>query len=73
MATPLHSLFCIWQEINTAVQASIEQRSVFLCPVTTQQFNVKPISASIGTSRQVHFFLLFHYLKFLLSVFCHIR
>ncbi|VDO25358.1 unnamed protein product, partial [Onchocerca flexuosa] len=52
MATPLHSLFSIWQEINATVQASIEQRSVFLCPMTSRQFNVKPISANIGTSRQ---------------------
>ncbi|MCP9259802.1 E3 ubiquitin-protein ligase rpm-1 [Dirofilaria immitis] len=52
MATPLHSLFSIWQEINMSVQVSIEQRSVFLCPTTTRQFNVKPISANIGTSGQ---------------------
>ncbi|VBB27565.1 unnamed protein product [Acanthocheilonema viteae] len=52
MATPLHSLFSIWQEINTAVQASIEQRSVFLRPITVQQLNVNPISVSIDNSRQ---------------------
>ncbi|CAG9534611.1 unnamed protein product [Cercopithifilaria johnstoni] len=52
MATPLHSIFSIWQEINTAVQASIEQRSVFLRPITARQFNANPINASIGTSRQ---------------------
>uniref|UniRef100_A0A1I7W188 RCR-type E3 ubiquitin transferase n=1 Tax=Loa loa TaxID=7209 RepID=A0A1I7W188_LOALO len=52
MATPLHSLFTIWQEINAAVQTSIEQRSILLCPRTTRQFNVKPIKPSPGTSRQ---------------------
>ncbi|VDK87337.1 unnamed protein product, partial [Litomosoides sigmodontis] len=50
MATPLHSLFSIWQEINNAVQTSIEQRSVFVRPTTARQFNLNPISASVGTS-----------------------
>ncbi|VIO97478.1 B-box zinc finger family protein [Brugia malayi] len=52
MTTPMHSLFSIWQEINAAVQTSIEQRSVLLCPVTPRQFDVKPISVNIGASRQ---------------------
>ncbi|VDO12330.1 unnamed protein product, partial [Brugia timori] len=56
MTTPMHSLFSIWQEINAAVQTSIEQRSVLLCPVTPRQFDVKPISVNIGASRQVSSF-----------------
>lgn len=72
MATPLHSLFSIWQEINTAVQTSIEQRSVFLHPITARQFDVNPITASIGNSRQVRlscYLIMFCYF-FELSSFC---
>lgn len=73
MATPLHSLFSIWQEINKAVQTSIEQCSVFVRPTTARQFNVNPISASVGTSpRQVlpSYSLLLLTFNKLLSFYC---
>lgn len=55
MATPLHLLVNLWHEINGAVQASIEQHLVLSSPLTARHFNLKPISANLGSTRQVLF------------------
>uniref|UniRef100_A0A915PSJ6 RCR-type E3 ubiquitin transferase n=1 Tax=Setaria digitata TaxID=48799 RepID=A0A915PSJ6_9BILA len=52
MATPLHSLISIWQEINMAVQTSIEQHSILQYPLTVRQFSVKPIRSNISATQQ---------------------
>lgn len=58
--TPLHSIFSIWQEINTTVQTGIEQqRTALRYPIIARQFNGKTRSPNSHTIPPVYLFIFF--------------